>query len=109
MTERIRVTNCAETCSISDVERMCSTALIVSSPSSSSCTTDWHPGTTNPHSNALICAHPRQNSAACRPWQVDEDRHDRVRFSQHRQSELGRTAMTISIPLTLNSSRLGQL
>src|SRR6266516_8027472 len=57
MTERILVTNGSEICSTSCVERMCSTVLIISSFSSSSCKTDSHPGTTEPHSNTLvICA-----------------------------------------------------
>jgi len=57
MTERILVTKCSETCSTSCVERMCSTALIISSLSSSSCKTNSHPGTTEPHSKTLaICA-----------------------------------------------------
>src|SRR5262249_58370284 len=79
MTERIRVTNCAETCSISGVERMCSTALIVSSPSSSSCKTDWHPGPTELHSNPLVMCpshrqcHPRSSSTR-------ETIHCRARF-----------------------------
>jgi hypothetical protein len=57
MTERILVTNGSEICTTSCVERMCSTALIISSFSSSSCKTDSHLGTTEPHSNTLvICA-----------------------------------------------------
>jgi hypothetical protein len=53
MTEWILVTNCSEICSNSCVERMCSTAFIIDSLSSSPCTTDSPPGTTEPHSNTL--------------------------------------------------------
>jgi len=54
ITERILDTSCADTSSISWIKRMCSTALIINSPSSSSCKTEWHPGTTEAHSKTLV-------------------------------------------------------